>query len=137
MIYGSRSVVSKVQLASLKKYLRTTDLNELADNQYTVLSHSLIGTAQLVVKEKNTVVQQDYLVMANDFIEYSQLDSAVEVLEQGVQKQPDRKEMQEWLLELYKSTHDVSKFKAMYKSAVQNNLNLIAGWEQLDVFFNE
>lgn len=137
MIYGTCSGISKAHQAALEKYLRADNLNELPGNQYTVLSHSLLGTTQLVDKDKNTAAQHDHLVLAHNFIEFSQLDSAIEVLEQGVQKEPDRKEMQELLLELYKSTHDLSRFRFMYELALQNNLKIIAGWKQLDVYFNE
>jgi len=41
------------------------------------------------------------------------------------------------LLQLYKSTHANDRFTTMTASALQNNLNLIPEWTQLEQFFDQ
>ncbi len=134
IIYGARSIINKEQWTTLQKYLITLDLTVLPSNRFSVLNPCLLGTTQLLDKDKNTAVQYDYLTLAHDYIEYSQLDPAIAVLEQGIPEDPDGKEGQKLLLELYKSTGDVIRFKAMYQSVMKNNL--IDEWQHLDDYFN-
>jgi len=134
IIYGTRSIINKEQWTALQKYLITLDLTVFPSNRFSVLNPCLLGTTQLLDKDKNTVVQYDYLTLAHDYIEYSQLDSAITVLEQGIPEDPDGKEGQKLLLELYKSTGDVIRFRPMYQSVIKKNL--IDEWQQLDDYFN-
>ncbi len=136
MILGSLSIMDGQQIAMLEKYLKTEDVNELTVNPYSVLSQNLIGTNHLVTKKDNQDVQRDYLDMANDFIEYSQLNSAIEILEKGFTEQPDRTDVQKALLELYKSTEDAARFNTAFKAALQNHWALIPEWRQVDAYFN-
>ncbi len=134
IIHSVSSIIDKEQWMALQKYLTTGDVAMLPHSQFSILNPCLLGVVHLVTEGENTVVHYDYLTLAHDYIEYSQLGSAIAVLEQGISEDPDGIEGQKLLLELYKSTGEVSRFRVMYQSV--NKHILIDEWQQLDDYFN-
>ena len=80
--------------------------------------------------------QHDYLKLANDFIEFSQLDDAMSILEQGLDDHPERKDLQAALLELYKSTDRRERFNNRYEMIKTLSVLLIDDWQILADFFD-
>lgn len=135
MLNGANGRLADEQFETLRLYLKGQWTGSLPANTYSVLTQDLVGTALLVEKNDNEREDYDYLKLAHDYIEYSQLDSAIELLEEGMEKFPSREDLQAQLLELYRVTDNETRFRTMYASALNNN-NLISGWEQLDHYFN-
>ena len=77
----------------------------------------------------------DPLAIARDYVEYSQLDAAIETLEAGVLGDPERQELQLDLLELYKVTKNIQAFTKMHFLLTEKELDLSAGWQELTDYF--
>ncbi|WP_031433291.1 type IV pilus assembly protein FimV [Methylomarinum vadi] len=136
MLNGARGRLNDEQLETLQLYLKGQWIGYLPVNTYSVLAQDLVGTPLLIEKNDNEREDYDYLNLARDYIEYSQLDSAMELLEEGMEKFPSWEDLQAQLLELYRVTDNENRFRAMYASALNNNNDLISGWKQLDHYFN-
>ncbi len=137
MITGCQSVISATQFSAFRRYLESACSHDLPNSQYAVLHRNMIGSSNLIAKVKAEDKGHDFMQLAHDYIEYSQLESAVDVLERGVREQPDREDIQALLLELYRSTEDVARFRAMYETVLKNNQGLIKEWERLNDAFGE
>jgi len=80
----------------------------------SMLSKGLTGSNRLVVNQTDTAEQQrDPLIEAREYLEYGQLEEARELLEQAVLKEPQRRDLQLELLEIYNYTRDETSFAAM------------------------
>ncbi len=134
MVKGSKTVLPDKQRNLLISYLMHK-VGVLPNSPYCIFYSGMVGMKELVQVGEATRREHDYLDLANDYIEYSQLDSAIDILEKGILEQPDRKDFQVLLLELYKSTRDEHKFRAMYESVLQNNIGMVDAWGQVDEFF--
>lgn len=139
MIIGTKSKLSNEQYKKLQKFMtEDSEVSLLAGNEYSVLTKGLIGTRNLVQQiEAPDQQEHDSLNLAYDYIEYSQLNEAKEVLEKAIVSQPQRLELHQCLLELYKSTFDHSGFIRMFN--IVNDLDVIMpnDWIILQAFFNE
>ena len=136
VVYGCRSQIIGQQFVTLKNCLQQPGKEKLISSPYSVLAPGWIGTIEVVEYLEENQTEHDLLVLANDYIEYSQLEEAIGVLETGVHMKPERVDVQQMLLELYKSTKSVSRFQDMYKSCIELQLPLIAEWAELDTFFS-
>lgn len=136
MVDGAGSRLDDEQFKILRLYLNGQWTGHLPVNAYSVITDDLLGASLLVEKNTDERSEHDYLQLAHDYIEYSQLDSAMELLEEGVVKLPDRADLQDQLLELYQLTDNETRFRAMYASALKNNCHLISAWERLEQYFN-
>jgi hypothetical protein len=136
MINGSANLIGTEQRLLLEQYLKNPGGVVLPGNKFTILKHDLMGTLQLIEKQKAQETEHDHLVLAQDFIEYSQLESAVEVLEQGVNTDSARTDLQEKLLELYRLTDNEASFRLTYKSLLGNKRALVSGWKTLERHFD-
>jgi hypothetical protein len=58
------------------------------------------------------------------------------ILESGVHQLPDRKDIQELLLEIYQSTQSRERFLAMYLTLNGLNTNQVAGWDLVKKHFD-
>jgi hypothetical protein len=146
--FGAR-LLNKVQpklLAShaylLSQYLQDRDIVSLylVQSSFTVLGKGLLGTSQLMTKlvEENAYDHslQDPLIVARDYIEYSQFQEAKSVLESAILAAPTREELHLDLLELYKSLQDVSGFLGMYELLTQQGNFFPEIWDELKAFFS-
>jgi hypothetical protein len=109
---------------------------DLLPSRYSVFSKGLLSTI-LFVKQSNDeeVKTYDALKLARDYIEYSQLDNATRILEQAILSNPERTDIHEELLLLYRSTLNISGFERFYRGLLLQTMNLPLGWRQLDEFF--
>lgn len=132
MLYGSRQQIDEHQFKLLEHAVKS-DYDKLG-NRYSLFTSGQIGTCELL-EQHQTEVQHDFLILANDFIEYSQLDQAMDVLETGINLNPDRIDLQEALLELYKSTENRTRFQSSYKSFLAAGISLIDDWQRMTHYF--
>lgn len=125
----------------LHRYLIKKDFPPLylPQNAFTILGKGFIGTSEVMVQlQEKTQAEEEHdpLLLARDYIEYSQLQEAIEVLEQAVEKYPEREELHTELLELYKSLKDSESFQKMYQqlAAEGNPFQLL--WDETNAFFS-
>lgn len=139
MITGTKSKLSDEQYKKLQEYMtENLDVALLTGNEYSVFTKGLIGTRNLVQQiEVHDEQEHDPLNLAYDYIEYSQLNEAKEVLEKAIVIQPQRLELHQCLLELYKSTFDSSGFTKMFNIVTTLDAVTPNDWNLLQAFFNE
>jgi hypothetical protein len=140
MVKGAKPRLHPDQYKILMKALEAfgDEVRLLTGNMYSVFSKGLIGTHVLVIRE-NIKVQQEHdpLDIAHDFIAYSQLDDAMELLENAILVDLERQALHDDLLELYKVTQSFERFMKMYDMLAGQVKNVPAGWNELKGFFNE
>lgn len=135
MLESCREKLADRDYEQLYAYLSTIT-QTLPKNKFTVIQRDLVGTSLLI--KKNETVECDKpnkLQLARDFIEYSQLDEAIALLEQIVMEASCDREAQELLLELYQDTEKQRRFEETHCKAVQARLELIPEWEVLHDYF--
>ena len=138
MVLGSKAKLSEQQFASLSHFLGNMgmDVNLLPCSRFSVFGKGLLSVANLVeLNDDRFTTEHDPLALAHDYIEYSQLDSAIHVLEQALFADPGRAELHGELLSLYRSTRNLAQFEHTYQALRQKNIELPAGWDQLRGFF--
>lgn len=133
LILGSRSLLDFAQLSSLKKAY--VSLQQVQGNRFSLFTSGLIGSPVLLEISEKMQEQLDYLLLANDFIEYSQLEEAMTVLEAGLEKYPARQDLQAAVLQLYKSTRNQTRFQNQYEMLARSGVALIKDWQVLASFF--
>lgn len=121
------SKLSAPQYQLLRRYLIKKDFPplHLPQNAFSVLGKGFIGTSQLLtpLHEKSKHEQEhDPLLLARDYVEYSQLQEAIEVLEKAVVEDPQREALHVELLELYKSMKDIESLRKIQQQlSVEGN----------------
>ncbi len=138
MIEGAHSVLSRQQLDILRQALQFNDFTALQTVKFSLFASGRITILTLVDKHTENAPQQtaDVLALAHDFIEYSQLDQAMDILEQAIFKS-DREDIQRLLLELYRSTKSQSRFVNIYQKVQTQQKLLIPDWAELQHFFSD
>lgn len=134
LLEGCRSALDDEQFNSLKN-AGATPL-KLKGNRYSLFANGVFGTLSLVEFRRQTREKHDFLALANDFIEYSQLDQAMDTLEIGIVEDPDRTELQDALLDIYKSTGSKERFQKQYQLWSAAGAPLIDRWRVLADFFS-
>lgn len=132
MLYGSRRQLDQQSFQTLELAIHQNSNRQ--GNLYSLFTTGQIGKCELV-KSHQTQAEHDFLVLANDFIEYSQLEQAMDVLETGVSLNPDRIDLQEALLELYKSTGNSARFDTSYKTFIASGVTLVEEWLLMAQYF--
>ncbi|MFZ2311555.1 MAG: hypothetical protein WAV82_02960 [Methylobacter sp.] len=114
------------------------DVTLLPGNEYSVFSKGLVGSRNLLQQIETPDEQKhDPLDLAYDYIEYSQLNEAIDILEKAIINQPQRLELHQCLLELYKSTLDTSRFMRMFHIIAGLDVDMPNDWGTLQAFFYE
>ncbi|MCQ8115867.1 type IV pilus assembly protein FimV [Methylomonas rosea] len=131
MIQASQSQLHGQQYQDLLK----TKGPEPVGNRYSLFSKGMLGRRELVRSIQQTETQHDYLALANDFIEYSQLEQAMDVLETGINFHHDRPDLQMALLELYKSTKNRERFQINRQRFSDSGIVLDGEWLELANYF--
>jgi hypothetical protein len=131
MIQASRSRLNSRQFQTLYKATGYAQLG----NRYSLFSNGILGSRELIRSKPQTETQHDYLALANDFIEYSQLEQAMDALETGIDLYPDRADLQLALLELYKSTQSRERFHGQRQRYSDAGIALVNEWLVLAHFF--
>lgn len=140
MVAGAKSELTETHLKNLVRYLKdaNADSSLLAGNQYSVFHKGMMGTNKLITpNEERHQEIIDPLVLARDFIEYSQIPEAQSVLEASVFEHPDRLELHEELLNLYKSTRNPRDFNRMYIELQESGVDVPEIWQLANAFFDE
>lgn len=137
LLFGAKSGLTKDQVRILQDVsVSGSKASRLSAYQYSIFSKGLEGTDVLVQQAgKTKAVNYDPLDIARDHIEYSQLEEAKQVLEQAIFADPDRAELQQELLGLYRSTRDNGRFMQMLDQMQQFGYALTDGWDSLQNFF--
>lgn len=134
LIQGSASVLEANVVNLLKR--SWDNPNRLPGNDYCLFSNGVVGRLHLVDYQHHGHVDRDFIALAHDFIEYSQLEEAMDVLEQGLLIDSKSEDAQNLLLQLYRSTHSQDRFYKQYKSMSDLNANLSEGWVALQRLFD-
>jgi hypothetical protein len=137
MIFGSRSRLTDSQFQSLRHFLKNegTAVESLPYNRFSLFTKGLQSCSALVqAVEAACESEHDPLQLARDYVEFSQLDEAVRVLEQAILARPERAELHSELLALYRSTRDRAGIKRTHQELVRIGANLPPEWAQLHDF---
>ncbi|MGR8942456.1 MAG: type IV pilus assembly protein FimV, partial [Gammaproteobacteria bacterium] len=138
VIHGSRSRLTESQFQALDNYLKQEDARDesLPCSRYALFTRGIQSATVLVqMAEADNGAAIDPLQLARDFVEYSQLEDAHRVLEQAIMTQPERMELHDELLSLYRSTRNQTDFKRIYQALAENGVKLPDEWTQLHDFF--
>ncbi len=143
MMAGTTSKLSVGQNAVLTAAINDeiSDMSLLNGNCYSVYCQGLIGTVNLVDKQNAAASSNlDPLKLAEDAVEYSQLDEAMDILESAIAENPERMELHDFLLELYKSTNKQARFEQMFARLCDldpflADQNISDSWNQLKNYF--
>ena len=134
LINGSRSRLDSAQISAVKRAANFP--LDTPGNRYSLFTSGAMGTSRLMEVSQKGQEQRDYLALADDFIEFSQLDEAMSMLELGLDKQPERQDLQAALLKLYQSTDSRERFNNKYQEIKTKGLPLIDNWQILADFFD-
>lgn len=140
MVNGAKSKLDETDYQSLQAALKlSADDIEWADgNLYSLFTQGLIGSPVLIHKEtKKSTLPHDPLVIAHDYVAYSQLDMAMKTLEEAIDQDFDNAKLHNELLELYKLTRSKDRFLTMYNHINKQSKTPPKAWDKLKVFFNE
>ncbi|CAL1239228.1 conserved protein of unknown function [Candidatus Methylocalor cossyra] len=82
----------------------------------SLLSQGVAGHTNLIkpAPEAAPEAVRDPLLEAREYLEYCQLDEARELLERAVLAQPERRELHQELLDIYRLTRDKTNFAKMH-----------------------
>jgi hypothetical protein len=141
LLNAVRSKLPEEQYKLLRRYLLKKDFPAiyLPQSSFSVLGRGLIGGYHLVSKVNVTPKnrqEHDPLRLARDYIEYSQLQEAKDVLEQAVMEDPERDELHADLLDLYKSLKDTEGFREMFKRLAEEGNPFQGLWEETNAYLN-
>jgi len=129
--------LSEEELLKIHAYLATYDETLLIGNRYSLFTTGQVN-ALCVIKEAAKVnTEYDVLTLARDYVEYSQLDQAMEVLEAGIIEMPERLELQSELLELYTITKRYSSYKKMTNQLQNYQIDITTEWQNAAKYFAE
>ncbi|MCK4842501.1 MAG: hypothetical protein KAT04_11585 [Methylococcales bacterium] len=134
---ATQSLLTKQQVGALNNALKRDEASSLLGNKFSLFATGYVGKSNLVVKEEGIAIEHDPLMIAHDFIEYSQLDAAIETLEEAVFDAPDRDELQSELVNLYKVTKNRQAFTKMYNMLIDKKVKIIDEWQQVLGFFGQ
>lgn len=137
MVAATSSLLTEQQSNMLDNYLTEGNISGLSANQFSVLSTGVIGLTQFITEHEQQDIEHDPLFIARGYIEYSQLDQAMETLETAILKTPERVELHSELLELYKQTRNSSSYMKMTEKLKENNLTSTVEWQDAAQYFNE
>lgn len=110
----------------------------LPASRYSLFTTGLIGCTALVqINDRaQAAAQIDFLDLANDYIEYSQLEEAMDILETGLATQPRRVDLQVALLELYKSMDNRTRYQLQTGRFRDSGEPLTEDWQALGSYFD-
>lgn len=140
MILGSRSKLTSSQRDILMVAINEDNefVAKLPSSRFSLLTEGTLGCTQVIEKMSSSDSgARDPLQLAQDAVEYSQLSEAMAILEQAMTEQPERIDLQDALLELYRSTHDRPRFARAFAALRQQNTNVPAAWIALNDYFKE
>lgn len=136
-----RSRLSDARYRTLLQFLKRGATSERSPYSCaSVLAKGITGTCSLIRPVIDTVSEdhfRDPLKDARDFLEYSQIDEARQVLERAVLENPERIDFQTELLQLYRAGRDVENFKKVYHELISSGNSLSDDWSAVSEFLSE
>lgn len=139
MLGGAKKQLSDELFNKLQLLLNNKQ--EITGNKFSVLTTGIDLDAEplLILQEllDSPAVSHDPLQIARDFVEFSQLDEAIKMLETAILENPERDEIHRDLLELYQSTRDVEAFNKMKISLTHITHSMQDEWDKLSIYFNQ
>jgi len=137
MLSATRTLLTEDNYSELANNLLQQNSTVLVGNRYSVCLTGTRSYTDLVVKNsQSTVVAYDPLRLAQDYIEYSQLDEALETLVSAFLKTPERQDIEVELLGLLKLTNNESEFERMTSILLEKDIDLSPEWEQVSKYFS-
>ena len=131
------AILAEQEADKIRHYL--VDYNEflLIGNQYSIFTTGRVSSLAVIKEATKVNTEYDVLTLARDYIEYSQLEQAMEVLEDGILEMPDRLELQTELLELYTITKRYPAYKKMTNQLQKNRIDITNEWQNAAKYFAE
>ena len=137
MINGSKSRLTEKQFQTLVNHLKnkSAKIDLLPSSRYSVFTKGLQSAATLVQLAEG-LGESDYdpLTLARDYIEFSQLENAINILEQAILADPERMELHYELLSIYRSIRNETEFNRIYEGLSRKEISLPDEWKQLNDF---
>ncbi len=115
------------------------DYRLVKGNPYSVLTSGVMNDLAMVIQSDgaHTGLVHDPLQIARDFIEYSQLEQAQKVLEEAVLSTPERADIHNDLLELYRLTNNNDGFDKLYLALDEIHHPMKDQWNDLKAYFDK
>lgn len=136
MVMATQSLLTEQQIEILTFHFKRKNTDLLVGNRFSVCTTGIVSNREMLFeKSHKTVVDHDPLDIARDFIEYSQLDEALEILEEAVLNMPERKDIRIELLDLLKLTRNKQAFIRIRDALLEGDLSLTSDWQELSDFF--
>ena len=138
MVMATQSLLTEQQIEMLAFHFKRKNTDLLVGNRFSVCTTGITSNREILFKKNhNTVVGHDPLDIARDFIEYSQLDEALETLEDAVLNMPERKDIRIELLDLLKLTRNKEAFIRIRDSLLAVDFSLTSDWQELSDFYGD
>ncbi len=139
MLLRAKPLLTDEQFQALALRLDTgiSAADPMPPSPNSVLSKGLTGIRQLVVRiHDDEGRQRDPLDEAIEYLEYSQIDKAKEILEKAVLADPSRKDLQHNLLTIYRASNDQEGFSAMQDKLRNLETPVSDEWKKLAQYFS-
>ncbi len=136
MIKATHALLSKQQKKVIKNYFKHQNKDSLPANKYTVCTSGRFNHCRIIGQqnvETSHVVEP--LRLARDFIEYSQLEQALNTLENAIYENPKDVEIVSELIELLKVTDDKQAFNKIDAELKNQEIHTLNEWQTLADFF--
>ncbi len=126
-----------ILIAGLRRGIRASD--PVPHSIHSRLTGGLSGTVQLVEALHLSSVERsvDPVIEARDLLDCSQIDAARYLLEQHLLQAPQRAELSQELLAIYRHTRNYRDFKRLYAQLKEQALAARDDWEALSRQFEQ
>ncbi len=139
MLLRAKPLLTEEQFQALAMHLDSgvSAADPMPPSSSSVLSKGLTGIRQLVVRINNDDGKpRDPLDEAVEYLEYSQIDKAREVLEKAVLADPSRTDLQNNLLAIYRASNDQENFTLMRNKLRELETPVSEEWKKLAKYFS-
>lgn len=137
MVSATASVLSAQQSERLCNYLKEYDDSVLLGNQFSLFTTGIIGCRRVLTEFDKLDTKHDPLVIARDYIEYSQLEQAMETLQNAILEAPERLELQVELIALYRITKSYLSYITMTNKFQERQMIMSNEWRDAAEYFAE
>lgn len=138
MIAATRSILRDEQSKMLDGYLANLNYCVFMGNQYSVCTAGVLSNQEIILAEVKLVDEKhDPLVLARDYIEYSQLEQALKTLEDAMLETPKRLDIQGELINLLKQTKDKQAYIRIQNKLLEQQWDESMEWKKLASYFYE
>ncbi len=135
MLKNARSLIRKEYFDVLNHHLKSgLSVNKGVIFSSTSILSGELAPPHLLIKRLDSAVQapqQDPIEEACDHLEYGQVDAARQVLEKAIKNAPDRNDLYQELLEIYRCTQDEAGYLTMREQLETENHPFLQRWVEL------